>query len=82
MQIRTFWFTDTLFKATLTALIKSPKVKTVQDENGIEVCEEIPNEYVYSLRYTEFIPIAFRTLQYCIKEIKSLNKQIETLKDE
>lgn len=64
------------------ALIKSPKVKTVQDENGIEVCEEIPNEYVYSLRYTEFIPIAFRTLQYCIKEIKSLNKQIETLKDE
>jgi hypothetical protein len=64
------------------ALIKSPKVKTVQDENGIEVCEEIPDEYVYSLRYTEFIPIAFRTLQYCIKEIKSLNKQIETLKDE
>lgn len=64
------------------ALIKSPKVKTVQDENGTEVCEEIPDEYVYSLRYTEFIPIAFRTLQYCIKEIKNLNKQIETLKDE
>lgn len=48
------------------ALIKSKK----NDSNG----------YEYSLRYNEFIPVAFKSLQYCLKMLKEQQEEINKLK--
>lgn len=69
------------------ALIKSQKSEIysspLSDEDDIKtMIEDYENEYEYSLRYNEFIPIAFKSLQYCLKEIKNLKNEIQSLKSE
>ena len=60
--------------------IKSPKTKmiTIINEEGIEeeIEEEIPNEYVYSLRYEEFIAPIISTVKYHEKRIVELEQKI------
>ena len=60
---------------------KTQKVKkTITTENGeereIEVDEIIPNEYIYGLRYEEFIAPLIKVVQMQQKEIEELKKKV------
>ena len=60
--------------------IKSPKIKTVTDEEGTVIEEKvIENEYLYGLRYEEFIAPIIKTIQLQQKEINALNERINKL---
>ena len=60
--------------------IKSPKTKTVTDEEGTVIEEKIvENEYLYGLRYEEFIAPLIKTVQLQQKEINALNERLNKL---
>lgn len=61
------------------AFIKSPKNKIIYKGLNKKV-EPVDSEYNYALRYTEFIPIAFKTLQYCLRKISEQQNEIDMLK--
>jgi hypothetical protein len=63
------------------AFIKSPKVTDVFDENGEYHEETIAGEYVYSLRYEEFIAPALKVIQSHEKEIIDTNERINYLEN-
>lgn len=60
--------------------IRSPKTRTIYNDDGtIKDLEEIPDEYVYSLRYEEFIAPIISAVQHQAKLIEKLNAKIEEL---
>ena len=60
--------------------IKSPKTETVMDEEGAVIEEKvIENEYLYGLRYEEFIAPLIKTVQLQQKEIDALNERLSKL---
>ena len=65
---------------------KDEKEKVVTDENNqekIEVCldENGNKEYVYSLRYNEFIALNTHMIQKAHKKIEEQSKEIEEMKN-
>ena len=59
--------------------IKSPKTKVINEETLEEV--EIPNEYIYGLRYEEFIAPLIKTVQMQEKEITENRNRINYLEN-
>ena len=60
--------------------IRSPKTNaTYNDDGTIKELEEIPNEYVYSLRYEEFIAPIISAVQHQAKLIEDLTSRIKVL---
>lgn len=60
--------------------IKSPKQITVKNEDGSLSIEDVPNEYVYGLRYEEFVAPLIYTVQEQQKQIDELISDIKELK--
>lgn len=63
------------------ALIKAKKVNMYQSENDESIVKNYEGEYEYSLRYNEFVPIAFKALQYCLRKIDEQQEEIDKLKN-
>lgn len=60
--------------------IRSPKTRAIYNDDGtIKDLEEIPDEYVYSLRYEEFIAPIISAVQHQAKLIEKLNSRITEL---
>lgn len=60
--------------------IRSPKTKPIYNEDGtLKDEEEIPGEYIYSLRYEEFIAPLISVVQHQAKQIEALEKRITDL---
>ena len=61
--------------------IKSPKVEKYTDENGKRQERIVEGEYIYGLRYEEFIAPIIAVVQKQEKEIAMLKEEIEKLKE-
>lgn len=60
--------------------IRSPKYEEVVKEDGTIESREVSGEYVYSLRYGEFIPVLTSCIQQLQKQVTELQKEISALK--
>ena len=73
---------DSRTDADVERAIYKTTPRTVEDFAAlIKSKKEDSEEYEYSLRYNEFIPVAFKSLQYCLQKIREQQEEINKLKN-
>lgn len=60
--------------------IKSPKYEDAEDENGVKQSVLVPGEYVYGLRYEEFIAPLISVVQSQQNRIEALEEKLMKIK--
>lgn len=73
---------DGLSALDFAGFCKDQKTEIVIDENGKEKEIPVEGEYLYSLRYEEFIALNTHMIQKLYAQVEELQKEVESLKGE